>query len=272
MDIRQLSAGEAGRVFERVASHRKSAIVVQQILDGIEKGSFPPGDKLPSEHRIAKEIGVSRSSVREAMTLLRLRGIITTKQGGGSTVLLSPARDQLSIPVQALEAETLSPFDTHVARETIEPALMDLVVESATAEELEGIERALTAMQEHAETNDLEGCYSANLDFHRAIVHATNNEAIIVALDMIYDILASAHSSGGLWRDVLAEYHCLKQDCSQCLIDHKAIVEAIKNGNAPLAKARYAAHFGNVRDGLYGTESAAEDRRADVRSNARSNK
>jgi GntR family transcriptional repressor for pyruvate dehydrogenase complex len=60
--------------------------VAEQLVDGIVAGELPAGDPLPSERDLAERLGVSRPTVRAALTRLASAGLVETRQGGGSTV------------------------------------------------------------------------------------------------------------------------------------------------------------------------------------------
>ena len=61
--------------------------VVSQIKEEIKKGNLKTGEKLPSEQEMAKMFNVSRSTIREALTILRVEGIVETKKGVGTIIL-----------------------------------------------------------------------------------------------------------------------------------------------------------------------------------------
>lgn len=238
--------------FTEVPTKRKSELVVEQVLSEIAAGRLVPGDRLPSEEKLAKEIGVGRSSVREAMTLLRLHGIIETKHGDGSTVKeAEPFRDDLSSSLRSLQTEMVSPFDIFVARECIEPSLVRLAVESATTAQIEIIEGKLEDMIDHAKHHNLHGCFVANVEYHQAVMKATNNEVVELLILQLYDLMKEAYGREGLWEVVLNAYHCSKYDCSQCISDHDGLLKAIVARDVSKARAHYKSHFKNVRGGLY---------------------
>ena len=61
--------------------------VVSQVKEEIKKGNLKSGEKLPSEQEMAKMFNVSRSTIREALTILRVEGIVETKKGVGTIIL-----------------------------------------------------------------------------------------------------------------------------------------------------------------------------------------
>ena len=64
-----------------------AARIVRGLGNRILRGALKPGDRLPSEHELESEFGVSRAVVREAITSLKAEGLVATRQGAGAFVL-----------------------------------------------------------------------------------------------------------------------------------------------------------------------------------------
>ncbi|MFT4294377.1 MAG: FadR/GntR family transcriptional regulator [Micropruina sp.] len=144
--------------------------IVRQIEHRIVAGSFTPGDRLPAERRLAADLGVSRTALREALGRLEVAGLVVRRHGSGTRV----AR---AVPLGASLAARLEnagdDFD-HSAefRELVEPQLARLAAERITAAELTEL-RALLA----ASSADVDAEESLRLDvaFHTAIARASRN-------------------------------------------------------------------------------------------------
>lgn len=235
-----------------MVSLRKSELVVEQIVSEISKGVYGPGDKLPSEEKLAREIGVSRSSVREAITVLRFQGIVETRHGEGSVVKnVQRLTEGLSNSLVVLHEETLNAFDIFIVRECVEPALVVLTVETATEEQISSMENHLQSMRLAAAGKNLNECFSGNAGFHFSIIEATNNDVAIAMLGSVYEVMKIGYKEDRLWRKIINEYHCSEQNCQQCLLDHKAILTAIKARDPSLARKCYMQHFRNMRGELF---------------------
>jgi len=74
---------ETAMRFSRVQSRKVSAIAAEQIVDAIHRGDFPVGSRLPSEFELAEQMGVSRPSIREALSALQAMAIIESRPGSG---------------------------------------------------------------------------------------------------------------------------------------------------------------------------------------------
>ncbi|MCK8679533.1 GntR family transcriptional regulator [Streptomyces lichenis] len=75
-----------------VEQRRPVVVLYERIADAIHAGTYPPGSTLPSEPRLAAELGVSRPALREALLLLQEDGLVTVRRGVGRTVSDRPPR------------------------------------------------------------------------------------------------------------------------------------------------------------------------------------
>ncbi|MFJ8130249.1 GntR family transcriptional regulator [Streptomyces hydrogenans] len=77
-----------------VSGHRRRPVVAlyERIADAVHDGTYPPGSTLPSEPKLAAELGVSRPALREALLLLQEDGLLTVRRGVGRTVNARPPR------------------------------------------------------------------------------------------------------------------------------------------------------------------------------------
>ena len=80
-----LGSSEA-EVTEAPGAMRNFEGIVSRLHQLVEDGTLKPGDKLPAERKIAELFGVGRSSVRDAIRILEARGIVKSRQGGGTVV------------------------------------------------------------------------------------------------------------------------------------------------------------------------------------------
>ena len=102
------------------------ASIVEQILDGIESGAFPPGSALPAERILAARLGVSRSSVREAIRVLEHAGLLDVRTGSG-TYVADPGPPKVAmLRAQAALKGEQSPIDVMAARRAVEPTCAGL--------------------------------------------------------------------------------------------------------------------------------------------------
>lgn len=171
---------------ERVAGELARAILSRAI---------PSGSALPVEAELCTRFGVSRTVLREAVRTLAAKGMVETRQRGG-TIVRSPERwSRLDVDVLAWMSE-IEPDIEFVrglteARLVIEPATAALAAERASARAIAPIETALEQMYA-ASTHDLEACIEADMRFHTGILVASGNPVFAQFAHMIGSALLNS--------------------------------------------------------------------------------
>lgn len=214
-----------------------------QICDALKRliseGIYMPGDKLPSEHALAKQFGVSRSPIREAMSMLTASGIVESIQGGGNYIKETPLVHQFE--QTSLEVSTREEiFDLLEYRMIIEVEVARLAALRRTTAELKRIERALQHFKETMHDEQAIGS-DADMAFHMAIAHATHNDFLIETLTHARTLYEQAlhYSLGwniGMKRKRQAVYE-----------EHEAIFEAIVQQQPQKAYEAMYAHLSQAR-------------------------
>lgn len=173
--------------FQRIETKRKSTRIAEQIADTIRRGVYRVGDRLPSERIIAEQMGVSRPSVREALSALQLVGVLESRSGDGTYVARSP--DELGYRALSLLEESESPVEAIEARRVLEEAVVSFAVIRLTEDSLRAIRAALEGMRDAAARVSFEGFSASNVVFHLAIARATGNSLIEKAIRLLVDIM-----------------------------------------------------------------------------------
>lgn len=154
--------------------------ISEAIGSRIVRGDFPPGQILPNEARWARDFGVSRSAVREAIKMLMAKGLLTSRPKVGSRVEPREAWNLLDHDVLAWYST--GPERGHVMkslqqfRRIFEPEAAALAAELRSDEQMVAISQACQNM---AVASTLSERTSADVQFHIAILRATNNELLI---------------------------------------------------------------------------------------------
>lgn len=165
------------RLSDKVAGQMRATIIEQGLA---------PGQRLPSERELGAQFGVSRTVIREAVRSLAAKGLVETTGGRGIRVA---ALDSGAI------AETLSlylhgrplPYEkVHEVRSMIEIEVAGLAAQRKSAAQLEQLERLIHAQ---AIAQNRETAAQADVDFHRTLAQATENELYLIMLDSIRDLL-----------------------------------------------------------------------------------
>jgi GntR family transcriptional repressor for pyruvate dehydrogenase complex len=153
----------------------------------IRDGDLLPGDRLPPERELAETIGVSRSSLRQALKILSSMGVISQRVGSG-TRLNPVGASILSEPLRFLVLlAAISPAELMEARLIVEPALAARAAERANPVDLRSMEDALGRMATSERGSP--GWVQSDLDFHRAVYRASGNRACAMLFSVVHESL-----------------------------------------------------------------------------------
>lgn len=168
---------------------RKS--IADHLQQLILRNEMKPGCRLPTENELAERYEVSRASVREALRLLEARGLIRVEHGRGALVcdFGVGSEDSRRFLYDWLKQKELGIDEVLEFRKLMEPLSAALAAERSTREQLDAIADAHARMRASAENNDLHGVVMADVDFHRAIVAATQNRLLAMSLDVMGRLL-----------------------------------------------------------------------------------
>lgn len=157
-------------------------LIYRQIFEGIKRGTFAPGDKLPTERRLMVQFGAARNTVRKAIARLVEDGLIQRTIGSGTYVAGGPI-------APGPDGRSVSPLDVLEARMAVEPGFADLLVARATDEDFQRMQEHLDR-QERA--RDQRSFREAGYAFHLEIARATRNPLIVRIYEMIIETRAQA--------------------------------------------------------------------------------
>src|SRR5580693_650700 len=142
---------------------RVTARLIARIKRLIADGSVSPGSKFPPEREMAKEFGANRASVRQALKVLEIMGVLSQRVGDG-TYLSESAETILNEPIDFLVLlDDLSQHELFETRLMIEPELTARAAERATAEDISTLRNAIFAMERSKTTRDR---LNADMAFH----------------------------------------------------------------------------------------------------------
>lgn len=161
-------------------------VVAARLREFIESENLKPGDRLLPERELADQLGVSRTSVRQALTAMRVMGLIDIRPGAG-VYLARPTEDLVPGLASAVaEAEVDHPMIWEV-REGVEVQAARLAAGRRTDSDLAVMDSALEAMASSIDGGG-EGIDGDRL-FHRAIVDASHNDLLIQLIDQLADVI-----------------------------------------------------------------------------------
>src|SRR5947207_4255369 len=168
-----------------VESRRLYRQIADQIAALIDGGEYKPRERLPPERDLARQLGVSRPSVREALIALEVEGMVEVRIGSGIYVLRGTGTPAANGPDAAA-----GPFELLRARYVIESECAALAAKSAKKAHLQAIEEALAEMDR--DLSDGHQPLPADRLFHLRIAEATGNGALVAVVKMLWEEIGRA--------------------------------------------------------------------------------
>jgi GntR family transcriptional repressor for pyruvate dehydrogenase complex len=230
-------ASEGLFLYKVIQASRLYEQIVQQIEESILKGELGEGSQLPAERDLAKQFGVSRTAVREAIKALQEKGLVDAFPGRGTFVTNGTSnsmRRSLDRIIKSGEPDGWA-YLVEV-REILEPEIAALAAVRASDQDLAAMRDAVQVM-DHA-VRDSDTFIEADLDFHLALAEAAANPIVLSLIDSIVGLLREQRLrtfrvGGGPER---GQFH------------HKRILEAIKRHDSQGARAAMQLHLTQVRE------------------------
>ncbi|MDA0566744.1 FCD domain-containing protein [Streptomonospora sp. S1-112] len=222
--------------------------VTQRAIEHVKRmiagGELRPGDRLPTERDLAAGLGVSRSSMREAIRALTTLGVLEVRHGSGVYVTALRPGDLLetfSVLAEVSQGETL--VEVLQVRRMLEPAATALAAARADDAAL----RRLGALLDRIETGGEGETVAADISFHQAIVEITGNATLVA----INDGLSSRTFNARVWRG-----HREAGLAARLREDHERIYQALCARDPDAARAAATVHVMEVERWLRGALEA----------------
>jgi GntR family transcriptional regulator, transcriptional repressor for pyruvate dehydrogenase complex len=211
---------------------------IEKIKSRIVSGDLKPGSRLPREADLAADLGVSRSSLREAVRALSLVRILDVRHGDGTYVASLSVESLLDAVSFLLELhEDDSVLGVFQVRRILEPAATALAAETMSEDAVAELHK----LADGADDGDPAELVEQDLRFHAAIAAGSGNRLLASLLDSLSQPTVRARIWRGLTdRDAIA----------RTVAEHQGIVEAIELRDAKLAEARAISHIAGVEQWL----------------------
>ena len=216
--------------FQSIEPRRLYRQIADQIRGLIRSGEFPAGSRLPPERDLARQLGVSRPSVREALIALEVEGMVEVRIGSGIYVLGTGS----DAPGAGLDAEA-GPFELLRARYVIEAECAALAAKSAKKGQVQAISEALTEMER--ELTEARPPLPADRLFHLRIAEATGNGALVAVVKMLWE-----ERIGPLYKQ-LEHHYDSPQLWQAAMAEHRAVLKAITAHDAAAARGAMQRHL-----------------------------
>ena len=219
--------------FEAVRRDKVYEGVAKQIERLILK-KLQPGDKLPSERELAETLGVSRSSIRDAIRSLELMGMVEPRQGAGTIVREISSESLVNPLANAIKRKEDLIGELLDFRKMLEPQLAARAATRASPDEIAEMEDILDRQDRKLRAG--ESAIAEDSEFHYAIALASGNSIVLKVLDTLMDLLRDSRE-----RSLQEEGRPQKS-----LAGHRRILTAIKRRDIDGAKAAMRRHIENV--------------------------
>ncbi len=222
-------------VFQPIRVEKVSEKVAKQIMKLIADGVLKVGDRLPSERDLAERMGVSRTSVREALQQLEAKKIIDIVHGGGSIIKNVTAQD-IQKPLELyIEQDKRRVLELAELRAVMEAWAAREAAKNRTPQEVETIKEYLEEMEKDLLRGIIN--YQADFRYHLEIAAATHNGIYLHIIDNIYNLI---HYSIKIHRETVFTE---KESQEKILNHHRKIFYGIEKGNPDEAEAAMREHL-----------------------------
>ncbi len=205
--------------------------VVEELKGLISAGTLRPGEPLPPERKLMENIGVSRSSLREAFRVLELMGLIESIPGKGRFVR-KPQKEPGNIRTEQLEDNAI--LELMEARRTLDPAIAAEAARRASPSDLTKLRRLLSLPEKALESFEFRA--KTDFDFHYALAEATKNFVFLNIVKMTFNLIMATHE----------RIYKLLSDKEAFLNEHKAIYEAILDHDPERASLEARQHIERI--------------------------
>ncbi|HVJ07650.1 MAG TPA: FadR/GntR family transcriptional regulator [Acidisarcina sp.] len=236
-------------MLQPIATQRLYQQVASRIEDLIASGKISAGKRLPSEKELARQLGVSRPTIREAMIALEISGLVEVRTGSGIYV-------SKHTPARAIILDSgPGPFELLNARLLIEGEIAANVAVLATPEDVQEIGQTIEEMERVME----EGGHGRDADqaFHKRIASVMGNSVLTGLVETLWSNMFNPMFTK------LSERTGLLRNQEATVRDHKAILAAIATGDALGARTAMRQHLLRVKETLSGEHESASVGAAD---------
>lgn len=221
-------------------------VIAEQIEKLIEDGTLEPGTRLPTIDRLAEQYNVGKSTVREALSQLKARGLIESRQGEGTYVEKSASAALKAIPpIIASNHEDL--VKLMQVRQIVESGCAELAALNRDEDDLLRLSSIIANMEDALQDEERSRMY--DIEFHIAIAYATKNHYLQNMMESISEALnLTIRDSRNLW--IYQGEDKKDGTTSRLYHEHYEIFKAIQNKDSHGARSLLTQHLVRVRQVL----------------------
>ena len=187
--------------------------LVRQLTEEIVSGQLEPGACLPAERQLAEQFDVSRTVVREAVSILAARGFLNVRHGSGTFINPPTLWNNLDPTVLLLQGKAAALEEMLEVRQLLEPIIARLAAQRASQADIDVLKERLS---DPAESDDEK--IDADFAFHLALAEASHNHVLAIMLNSVRELMREVH------RDVFMRPLAHEQ----AQMRHRAILDKIQ--------------------------------------------
>ncbi|TAN29944.1 MAG: FadR family transcriptional regulator [Castellaniella sp.] len=212
--------------------------IAQEIQDRIQRREWVRGNRLPGQRQLAEALGVSRASLREAITVLEGLGILRSEPSRGVFIASGRERGQGSAYGRWQFQGRYALRDVYQVRAQLEDMAVMLAARVVTPSGLDRLRATVRQMEAAARVGDLVAMSEGDHDFHAYIFQLAGSPLLLDTLTSIQDLVEGSRRVAFANPDRVVEP----------IAEHACVIEALASGSADKARAAMRAHLVNVAD------------------------
>jgi len=214
-----------------IKKKRLSEYVIDELRTFIATNDLKEGDKLPAEKDLAEKLETSKGSLREALRILEIAGLVDVIPGKG--IFVKNSAGDLIVPLPAWVTNNKKEIKKHFeARLIIEPEIAALAAQRISKKQLQGIERNILR-QADCSGDDIVSMINADIEFHRLVAEAAGNDT----LSMLMNSLSRLSFHG--WKAALR----VKNRNKTAVQEHRHIRDCLAQHDESAARASMREHM-----------------------------
>lgn len=223
--------------------------ITTQLEQMIADGSLKPGERLPAERKLSERLGVSRPSLREAIKNLASKGLVISRQGGGTYISESLQNDSVDPLLEILQNHPESRYDVLEVRHALDGQAAYFAAIRATDADRYNIQKAFEHMIElhHNSNNPMEEAI-ADAAFHLSITEASHNMILLHTMRNLFTVLQRSIEQS------LDRFYGMPRIFEPLSRQHEALMNAVIDGNPDIAREAAQTHLVFVEESLQSIE------------------
>jgi GntR family L-lactate dehydrogenase operon transcriptional regulator len=223
--------------------------IAAQLEAMITDGALHPGERLPAERTLAERLGVSRPSLREAIKKLASRGLLHSRQGGGTYVMDSLDKGMTDPILELLQQHPESRFDVLEVRHALDGQAAYYAALRATAQDRDNIQRHFDRMIElHIKGDDPMAEALADAAFHLSITEASHNVVMLHVMRSLFSVLQKTIKHN------LDKLYTIPRVFEPLSTQHERLMRTVIDGDPVAAREAAQEHLVFVEESLQGID------------------